>query len=177
MGGLVSYFWQGESPDIDIPDEGTGLTLRDKQHIRKTWSIIQKDLKGNGIELFIRLFTEYPDYKQLFKSVANVPWEQLRDSKKLEAHALSVMYTINSWVDNLDDVGCILELLTKTAENHRRRQITAEQFENLALVMVNLLQDVLGSHITPSAVESWKKALNVINNIINKGLQNPENDN
>ncbi|XP_013776049.1 globin-like [Limulus polyphemus] len=177
MGGVVSYFWQGESPDIDIPDEGTGLSLRDKQNIRKTWSIVQKDLKGNGIELFVRLFEEYPEYRKLFKSLANIPWDQLRDSKKLEVHAMSVMYAISSLVDSLDDVSCLIELLKKTGENHRRHRTTVEQFENLAVVMVNMLQDVLGSYITLSAVDSWKKALAVMINIIKEGLGNTENDN
>lgn len=36
------------------PDPATGLTNREKNIVRETWSVIKKDVRGNGSDLFVR---------------------------------------------------------------------------------------------------------------------------
>lgn len=38
----------------DVPDPATGLTNREKNIVRETWSIIKQDVRGNGTDLFVR---------------------------------------------------------------------------------------------------------------------------
>ena len=38
----------------DVPDRVTGLTDREKRAIQETWRLVYRDLKGNGVELFVR---------------------------------------------------------------------------------------------------------------------------
>jgi hypothetical protein len=53
---------------------------------------------------------------------------ELRDSKKLSAHATNVMYSLTGVVDNLEDPECLTELLIKLGRNHRRHSITQKEF-------------------------------------------------
>ena len=60
MGGLLSYVFAGRAsaehindPKLDIPDPKTGLTPRQKLVLRENWALVAKDIKGNGIDLFL----------------------------------------------------------------------------------------------------------------------------
>lgn len=61
MGGILSYIWgpswasaDENDPSLDIPDEGTGLTPREKKAVRDTWALVQADYKASGIALFVK---------------------------------------------------------------------------------------------------------------------------
>ena len=38
----------------DDVDSATGLSKREKDIIRSTWSLVKQDIKGNGYDLFVR---------------------------------------------------------------------------------------------------------------------------
>jgi hypothetical protein len=54
MGGVLSYFWGGEDPQLDIPDPKTGLTPRERQAVVNAWAVVKPDAKRTGVELFMR---------------------------------------------------------------------------------------------------------------------------
>jgi hypothetical protein len=57
MGNVLGYFWgtgQNDDPKLDIPHPATGLTPRELQAVASTWAIVKQDVKGAGVELFIR---------------------------------------------------------------------------------------------------------------------------
>lgn len=47
----------------------------------------------------------------------------MREHKKLRAHALSVMYALKSFIDNLDDEETLDALVRKNAQNHAERGV------------------------------------------------------
>ncbi|KAG8226556.1 hypothetical protein J437_LFUL000639, partial [Ladona fulva] len=135
MGGILSLLYRsGDGPEemdgpmVDVPDEATGLTPRQKRAVAVTWDIVKKDLKGNGVELLHRFFTKHPQYQKNFKAFADVPLDELPNSKKFQAHANSVVYAVTSIVDNLDDPGCLVEMLRKLGQNHGQRHIPEQAF-------------------------------------------------
>lgn len=146
----------------DTPDPKTGLTPREKNLVRDTWSIVRKDVKANAIAIFLMLFRRYPEYQKLFSAFADVPAEQLPGNTRLAAHAMSVAYAITALVDNLDDADCLVELVRKTATNHSRRPVTVAHFENTTAVIVDTLKERLGSKMTPAAVSAWEKTLRLV---------------
>jgi len=58
-----------------------------------------------------------------------VPLDQLKENKRLKAHAFTVMTAINGLVDNLDDPEVLTELLLKTGRNHAKRGTKAGDFQ------------------------------------------------
>ncbi|GIY25003.1 GLOBIN domain-containing protein [Caerostris extrusa] len=107
----------------------------------------------------------------MFKDFADVPIAELGSNKKLLGHALSVMYALNSIVDNLNDVESLIQVLQKTGESHQPRKISGYHFQNLAVVVINLLKEALGpSLMDATAEEAWRKTLEVANSIIIQAL-------
>lgn len=69
-----------------------------------------------------RLFERYPDEINYFP-FKDIPVSELGENKKFQAHASSVMYSVTSLVDNLNDAELLVNILVKLGENHKRRNI------------------------------------------------------
>ncbi|XP_042230174.1 globin-like [Homarus americanus] len=156
-------------PEADVPNPTTGLTLRHRTAMVRTWDLVRPDLKTHGIYFFLRLFREEPQLKTRFKGFMNKTEDQLRENKRLAAHGTTVLTAITSMVDNLDDVGVLVELLQTTGVNHKNRGIPKQDYDLLAPVLLNYLRDNLGSAWTSVADEAWAKALKVIMSVIVSG--------
>uniref|UniRef100_A0A1W7RAG5 Globin n=1 Tax=Hadrurus spadix TaxID=141984 RepID=A0A1W7RAG5_9SCOR len=166
MGTFLSTFLLTKSdPNIDIPDSELGLTKKEKGGIKQTWQVLKKDLKGTGVEVFVRFFTVYPDYQKLFRAFADVPLSELKQNKKLIAHATSVIYSLSSLVESLDDVENLKELTIKISESHLPRGVSKQQFAELGKVIVEFFEEKLGKLLTPAAKTGWEKLLGVVASI------------
>lgn len=175
MGGVLSYLWEGEDPQLDIPDPRTGLTPRERQAVVDTWAIVKLDAKQTGVELFMRFFEAHPEYQKRFASFRGMNLTELRGSKKLSAHATNVVYSLTGVVDNLEDPECLTELLIKLGQNHGRHNITEKEFYELKVVLMDLLKQKLGKQLTPQGESAWNKTVDIAYKFIFQGLKTCEN--
>lgn len=76
-----------------------------------------------------RVFTQYPEAQEKFKDFRGLTIEEVQVHKKLRAHALSVVYALKSFIDNLDDTETMEQLVRKIARSHYERTVTAEQIQ------------------------------------------------
>jgi hypothetical protein len=74
------------------------------------------------------LFTLYPESLAAFHDFKGLPIQEVAVHKKLRGHALSVMYSIKSFIDTLDDLETLDELVRKNARNHAPRGVGEKQF-------------------------------------------------
>ncbi|XP_054156949.1 cytoglobin-2-like [Oppia nitens] len=140
-----------------------GLTPQEIEAVKNSWDIVRKDGKQFGNQLFINFFTKYPAYQQLFKSLANIPLNELHSSKRLLAHTTNVMYALTAVVDNLEDTEMVTEMLYKMGVNHKKRKLNVGLFNELGSVLFDLLTNVLGSEAMDSQLTSaWTKTYSVI---------------
>lgn len=51
MGAFLSWIGVENKGRTDDPDSVTGLTSRDKYHLRKSWGIIKENPTENGVAL------------------------------------------------------------------------------------------------------------------------------
>nr|CAD7411990.1 unnamed protein product [Timema poppensis] len=172
MGGLLSYLWGGTpaSTEREEVDPATGLSPKERKLVQDTWKLVNQDAKGNGVALFMALFKAYPHYQREFPSLAKIPLSELATSKKMIAHANTVMYSLTSVIDNLSDPECLQEMLQKIGENHGRRKTGQRPFLDLKGVFIQLLQGKLGKQMTPQAIVAWGKTVDVMYAGIFKGL-------
>lgn len=174
MGSILSYIWSGSAAnttiEYDVPDPGTGLTPRQKKFVSDTWQLVKKDIKGNGVELFIRFFEMRPEGQNRFSSFVGMPLNELRHSKRLQAHTNSVMYALDGVVMSLEDPEVMHEMLLKIGMNHGRRGITKEEFHELKIVLMNLLKEKLDIHVNSDGEEAWNKTIDVFYKSMFKGM-------
>lgn len=165
--GAVTLAEEGDlGPAADVPDKTTGLTLRHRTAMVRTWDLVRPDIKTHGVNFFLAMFEAEPELQTRFKGFAGKSKAELRNSKRLVAHGTTVLMAISSLVDNLDDVSVLVELLKNIAANHKERGIPYHDFQLLAPVLVKFLRDNLGSAWSPVAEEAWPQALKVINSVI-----------
>jgi hemoglobin-like flavoprotein len=87
------------------------------------------------------------------------------------------MYAISMLVYNIEDTEVLVEMLKKLAENHYRRKITIEKFENLKISLIGLLKEKLGPKLmNDKAVAAWDKTYGVIVSVIKQGLEEAAKD-
>lgn len=158
------------NPALDVPDPATGLTPREKMAVKRNWELVKADIKQNGIDLLVMFFEANPGYQKYFRGFRDVPLKELHTNPRFHAHCMSVMYALTSVVDNLDDTGCLVEMLTKLGENHHRHGISREEFINLKTTVLKVLKKKLGSKYTADDEAAWNKTLDVAYSVIFKGL-------
>ncbi|CAG2244489.1 unnamed protein product [Mytilus edulis] len=142
--------------------EPSALSEQELEAINETWTLIWNDKKNNGIELFIKLFTHFPESQNFFKDFKGLPIEEVREHKKLRAHALSVMYALKSFIDNLDDEETLDALVRKNAQNHAERGVGEREVKMLLPAFLELLNEQLQEKTTDLHKSAWTKLFGVI---------------
>ncbi|XP_074598510.1 globin 1 [Brevipalpus obovatus] len=159
-----------------VQDDDSSLNEEDKKIVKSIWNHVQKDPTNAAIKLFIRFFNDNPSYVQLF-SFRDLSLEQLKESKKLKAHASSVVYAISSIVDNLDDMDCCAELITRINSRHTSRGVTTEMYHNLAKSTVAFLKEFVGSdEMNVKAEKAWGKVFAIIVAVFESCKQSESNE-
>ncbi|KAK7070956.1 oxygen carrier activity protein [Halocaridina rubra] len=161
--------------DADVPDATTGLTLRHRTAMIRTWDLVRPDMKTHGVNFFLEMFRRQPVLQTRFKGFAGKSEDELKNSRRLAAHGSTVMLAINNLVENLDDLDTLVDLLKTTGDNHFRRGVPKGDFELLAPILVDFLRINLGNAWSPVADEAWTQALKVINSVIFTAYDNPQN--
>ena len=129
MGSAASWFWYLLGyEDNTTPDPATGLTQYQKSLIRKSWKLLTENQKENGVNFFIALFREYPYTQDYFEHFKGKSLEELQTSTQMRAHATTVMYSIGSLVENLEDSECLIQLVNKLGRNHFHREVSLKSF-------------------------------------------------
>lgn len=141
------------------------LSEEEANAIKESFAVIWRDKKENGINIFVKLFTLYPEAQHKFEDFRGITIEEVRIHKKLRAHALSVVYALKSFIDNLDDVETLAELIKKNARNHMERTVTEKEIKWLVPVVIEVLGDIMGEKMTKLHQSSWTKLFGVITSL------------
>ena len=75
-----------------------------------------------------RLFNNHPDVKRTFSSLTHMSDEEILQSPVLRAHMLVFGNTVNTWIQQLDDIETLIALIQKLADSHVIRGIKNPHF-------------------------------------------------
>lgn len=170
MGGVFAYFLAADST-IQQPNEITGLTDTEVKLIQQTWSILKKDMSNSGKELFILLFRDHPAYQRFFKSFADVPLDELSAYGKFQAHAVTVMYALTSFVDNLGSPEVLRDLVHRTARNHHFRGVSHVQFADFTKLLIPYFETKSNRKLQETTRIAWAKVIAVLNTVFEEGIK------
>lgn len=80
-------------------------------------------------QYFYSLYSLHPATIEKFPLFKGKTLEEISKHPKLPAHAMSVMYALASYIDNLHDTDLLVELVKKTAVSHIGRGVGSEYFK------------------------------------------------
>lgn len=127
--------------------------------LKESWAYLESDRKKHGVEIMIRLFTVHPQAKEHFHQFKDVPTEELWKSRSMRGHGTTLMYGIQSFMDQLDDPDCLEDLIRKMVVSHLGRNVTSSEFMLLGAPLLQILDEKLGDKSTATTKEAWKKLL------------------
>lgn len=79
------------------------VTAEERMIVTKTWKIMAKDLPGNGLQVFLRIFEIAPDVKKLF-SIEHERHSDVVRNVMIRSHASRFMQAIGAAVDRINDL-------------------------------------------------------------------------
>ncbi|CAD6191371.1 unnamed protein product [Caenorhabditis auriculariae] len=97
--------------------EDLHLTSEEKDMIKRSWKVLQKNLNQTAICIFEMIFTQSPDAKQLFPFMRI---SQSTKSREMEFHALRFMQVLESVVKFLNDPTMLNPLCDNLGRIHGR---------------------------------------------------------
>ena len=142
-----------------------------KRILRDTWNVLSADKQNKGIVIFLQIFHERPDIKELF------PFKDLSDEALLHnplfrSHAMRFMHAVDITIQNLDALDLAL---IPVLHQLGRRHVTIAGFrlEMLPVFMSSLLhvEKGLGNQCSNDVCEAWVYLANFIANKITEGYQ------
>ncbi|KAK2152227.1 hypothetical protein LSH36_336g03012 [Paralvinella palmiformis] len=139
------------------------LTGAHVKAVRDSWDVICKDVRGNGVQLFLRYFGAFPEYLVLFKDLRGMSLEELKTSKHMRIHGSRVLHALTSMVDALDELDVAAGIMSKTIDTHFDFNVqNIKKYEDLFSVMPDFMKAQAGDKFTPLAQEGWTLVLNTL---------------
>ncbi|VDK84428.1 unnamed protein product [Litomosoides sigmodontis] len=155
----------GKPTDDEFNDSRIPLTRRQKFVLTKNWKGIERDVTNAGIEMFLKMLTEHPEYYEFFKfrNIANKAKEKQATDERLSAHGAAVMKFIGKVISQIENADTFFMLLEKNGQEHAHRgAFQPEMFwemENPFLYSVKL---ILGERYTANMDAIYKTVIQLI---------------
>lgn len=150
-------------PDIIISE-------KEKAIIKRQWKSLSIDMKEMGIAVFLRIFRDNPEIKQLFP-YKDKDKEQLLKTSGFKHHATRFMHTVGTGVANIDDLEktMTLPLLNLGKQHFRCTGFKPIYFEIFYHAIVKVWKEKLGLCYTAESEKAWRQVLVFIMEKLKKG--------
>ncbi|CAH0719507.1 unnamed protein product, partial [Brenthis ino] len=155
MGSWMSHLLWGGDPDAI--NTVSGLSKRDIYAVQKSWAPVMADSVGTGTELLKRYFRAYPEAKDFFRMIRNVPEDEFSQNHQFKAHVINLMSALDLAVRNLHQPEVVAAMMTKLGESHGRRKIQEKNFHDLKGVIVKMFIEVL--KLDDKTLGAWGKTV------------------
>lgn len=134
------------------------VTAEERLIVTKTWKIMSKDLPGNGMQVFLRIFEIAPEVKKLF-SIEHVRHSDVVRNVIIRGHASRFMQAIGAAVDRINDydASCDLDkLLHHLGQQHTQYVgFSPDYFEVFYEALMWQWERCMGKAFTQEVADSW----------------------
>ena len=146
--------------------------ISDKQKIiiKRTWNVLSCDMKDIGIAVFLRIFMDNPEIKQLFP-YKDKDVDQLLRTSEFKRHASRFMHAVGMGVANIDDLEKSMSqtLLTLGKQHYPCVGFKPIYFEIFYRAIVKVFKEKLGLCYTAECEEAWSHVLVFMMEKLKKG--------
>ncbi|XP_064475881.1 globin-like [Ornithodoros turicata] len=142
----------------DVEDPRTGLTGKERAAIKATWAIFQANHSEQAAVVFVDMFTEYPEYKIIFKEFRHMDAVSMASSPKLIKHATAIVYTLTTFIETMDRPDVMTDLIKKNASDHiNRKGVTPLHIRNFTKLLRERVEKVAAEKMDEDARTGWEK--------------------
>uniref|UniRef100_A0A914XR98 Globin family profile domain-containing protein n=1 Tax=Plectus sambesii TaxID=2011161 RepID=A0A914XR98_9BILA len=101
-------------------EQTSRITPEQRAIITDTFRMMEEDSRRNGINIFVRLFSEFPNYKDIWPQFQGITDSSLMGAAELHKHAVVYMHGLHTIIGSIDDDHTLAEQLRKIAQAHLR---------------------------------------------------------
>lgn len=153
------------------------ITVEEAYVLKRTWHYMTKDLQGNGLQVFLRIFELCPATQKLFK-VENVHHSDLARSVLIKAHGARFMKAVGAVIDNLDDIGKkdnqLTQLLIGLGQHHvQYSEFKSQYFEAFYEALMFQWERIMGEMFTPQVSDTWSRLFTYLMQKLTEGYNTP----
>uniref|UniRef100_A0A7I4YSL0 GLOBIN domain-containing protein n=1 Tax=Haemonchus contortus TaxID=6289 RepID=A0A7I4YSL0_HAECO len=152
------------------------LSPEQRSMIRYSYQFMEAEATKNGLGLFVRLFSEYPQYKGIWPAFRQIPDSALISSDQLRRHASVYMAGLKRIVDVMDDNEKLIDATRRIAASHCKWSICKFHIEHMVPGLLEVLNICMNRQLTPEISHAWETLYDIIGNMIGlqKGIRRPD---
>ena len=157
------FYDRFRQPDVTLSD-------KDKDIIKTQWRQLSSNLTENGIAVFLNLFKQYPEIKEVFRC-DEVEDKYLERNPKFKEHAIGFMQQVDMAVGSIDDLktcmsGSLLNLGKRHVEFTGFKPVYFEEFYK---AISKVWTEVLAQEYTKESEDAWRHLFVFILETLKKG--------
>ena len=107
--------------EIDID---SALKPEHKAELRRTFQLMKEDSDRTGVNIYIRLFQDFPEYRKIFPKFRFLTDGEILNSRELRHHGDVVMVEFQGIMDMLDDPVQFSAVIKRMARQHKYHKVT-----------------------------------------------------
>ncbi|VDK28343.1 unnamed protein product [Gongylonema pulchrum] len=151
--------------DDEFNDSRIPLTRKQKFVLIKNWKGIEREVSAAGIEMFLKMLAEHPEYYELFKfrNIANAAKENQAQDELLSAHGAAVMKFLGQAISKIEDADVFYSLLEDNGKQHAYKKLfKPEMFWEMEQPFLYSVKLILGERYTDNMDAIYKSVIHLI---------------
>ncbi|CEF60650.1 Globin family and Globin-like domain and Globin,structural domain-containing protein [Strongyloides ratti] len=145
----------------------TKLTENHRKVIKSSFEIFKKNGVPNAHNIFLRMFKEYPDYKNVWSQFKNMSDEELSQTPLLWKHATTFVFGLERVIRTMDDQEMMILMIHSTANQHKSWGLKKEHFFAMVHLITDILMEEKGEPDEKYAImEAWESFYDVLGTLV-----------
>uniref|UniRef100_A0A914Z650 Globin family profile domain-containing protein n=1 Tax=Panagrolaimus superbus TaxID=310955 RepID=A0A914Z650_9BILA len=147
-----------------IHAEVSRLTPQDRKILQETFKMMEHRPIRCGLNIMINLFSEHPNYKNIWPRFKAIPDSALMNAPELTKHAAVYMRGLRTIIDNMDDNDRMVRALRKIAHAHVKWCVYKKHIVHMLGPVLEQVRAHAG--MNPKIEHAWTTLYDVIANLI-----------
>uniref|UniRef100_A0AC35U4R9 GLOBIN domain-containing protein n=1 Tax=Rhabditophanes sp. KR3021 TaxID=114890 RepID=A0AC35U4R9_9BILA len=143
------------------------LTVGHRNTIKNSFAIFQKNGVPNAHNVFLRMFVEYPDYKNVWPQFKTMTEDELKSTPMLWRHATAFVYGLERVIKTMDDDEMMILMISSTAAQHKKWGLNGNHFSTMVHLITDILMEEKGEPDEKYAImEAWESFYDVLGTLV-----------
>uniref|UniRef100_A0A0R3RLX9 GLOBIN domain-containing protein n=1 Tax=Elaeophora elaphi TaxID=1147741 RepID=A0A0R3RLX9_9BILA len=143
------------------------LSAKQRCIIQETFKYLYNDCDKNGHKIFILLFSDFPEYKQIWPQFRGIPDSSIITACAVKNHGSVYMAGLRTIIDSMQDEEKLVETISKITAAHLKWRIYKYHIMNMLKEVIVTLQSYppcQGKEVE----DAWFILFDVIGNLVDK---------